>query len=55
VDKALALSYLISNHINKVDRSPLLIGAGDSASDLPFMKLCQLCLAPSQSQIIQEF
>lgn len=54
IDKALALSYLINNHITKVDKAPLLIGAGDSLSDLPFMKLCQLCLAPSQSQIIQE-
>lgn len=54
IDKAHALSYLIENHISVVDKAPFLMGAGDSNSDIPFMKLCHIAIAPTHSQIIQQ-
>ncbi len=52
ISKAHALIWLLKNHIKKIDNEPFLIGAGDSDSDMPFMRLCHMCLSPSDSQII---
>lgn len=52
ISKQHALSWLLKNYIKPLDNEPFLIGAGDSDSDMPFMRLCHMCLSPSDSQII---
>lgn len=40
------------NRLPDTDKRPIW-GMGDSVSDLPFMRLCQMMVAPSSSQITQ--
>lgn len=54
VSKEHALSYMLENVINKESKTPFLIGAGDSHSDMPFMRMCHWCMTPSTSQIMQQ-
>lgn len=53
LNKETAFAYLGTEIIKKEDKDAFLIGAGDSDSDLPFMRLCHWCMAPSNSQIIK--
>ena len=49
--KARAVSYLI-NHLQNLYTEPLLfLGAGDSVTDVPFLKLCDFALTPKASLI----
>jgi hydroxymethylpyrimidine pyrophosphatase-like HAD family hydrolase len=50
-DKARAVSYLIE-HLRRAYTEPLLfMGAGDSVTDIPFLKLCDFVLTPKTSRI----
>ena len=54
INKAAALAYLKESIIKQYDPDSFLIGAGDSNSDVPFLKLCDWVMAPSNSQIIMQ-
>lgn len=52
--KANAVQYLM-NHLKSLHTEPLLfIGLGDSISDLPFLKLCDFSITPTQSHIYRK-
>ncbi len=53
INKAEAVSYLITQW--QTDADFVSIGVGDSTSDLAFMRLCDLWLTPTQSQLDQCF
>ncbi len=47
--KERAVKFLLENLLNTKDM--LIVGAGDSLSDLPFMHLCDYAIHPSKSEI----
>ncbi|MFK7857779.1 MAG: hypothetical protein AB8B64_03090 [Granulosicoccus sp.] len=51
ISKAIAVRYLLDKL--KSRQSLLSIGVGDSTSDLGFMRLCDMWMTPTQSQIDQ--
>lgn len=51
ISKALAVEYVMSQL--QTEDSLFSIGLGDSTTDLEFMRLCDLWMTPSQSQIDQ--
>lgn len=51
ISKAIAVTYLLQNL--QAEEALFTVGIGDSASDLEFMRLCDVWLTPSQSQIDQ--
>lgn len=53
INKSAAVSHLIERY-RQEDRNLLILGAGDSLSDLPFMSLCHYALIPPQSQIFEQ-
>ena len=52
--KARAVSHLIEQLRAHQELRPLIIGLGDSVSDLPFLKLCDFALTPQDSHIQRE-
>ena len=52
ISKENACKYLIEHKLNHLDPL-LLIGVGDSCTDLPFMHLCDYAIYPKNSQIQQ--
>lgn len=53
INKAAAVSYLLTQW--QAQSNFVTIGVGDSTSDLAFMRLCDLWLTPTQSQLDQCF
>lgn len=53
-NKARAVSHLLDILRSDLTNTPLVIGLGDSISDLSFLKLCDFALTPQHSQIQQE-
>ncbi len=51
-DKSHATRYLLDEIINVQDKNAFTIGAGDSNTDLDFMQLCDYCITPSNSQLL---
>ncbi|MFK7992644.1 MAG: hypothetical protein AB8B87_00805 [Granulosicoccus sp.] len=51
ISKAIATEYLLEKI--RSEKAVLTVGVGDSASDLGFMRLCDVWLTPTRSQIDQ--
>ncbi len=51
VDKVNAVDFLLETYFN--DEPRLIVGAGDSLSDLPFLRICDFALIPQSSQLLQ--
>jgi hypothetical protein len=51
LDKAPAAQYFLENHLPKAPWEYLLLGLGDSLSDLGFVSLCDFIVTPSQGQL----
>ncbi|MDR2076936.1 MAG: hypothetical protein LBP61_08430 [Desulfovibrio sp.] len=51
--KAAAVSYFQETYVTPAMEDPLLIGAGDSFSDLGFLRQCAYMLLPSASQLAE--
>lgn len=51
ISKAIAVEYLLT--ILQSEETVFTVGVGDSASDLEFMRLCDVWMTPTQSQIDQ--
>lgn len=47
-----AVRHVLDNHLAAGPR--LTIGIGDSLSDVPFLRLCDFLMAPSQSQLVEQ-
>jgi hydroxymethylpyrimidine pyrophosphatase-like HAD family hydrolase len=51
-DKGYAVEYLNNVIIKNQDKKAFTIGAGDSNTDINFMQMCNYCITPSNSQIL---
>ncbi|MFK8082357.1 MAG: HAD hydrolase family protein [Granulosicoccus sp.] len=53
ISKAIAVKYLLTRL--QASEALFTVGIGDSASDLEFMRLCDVWMTPTRSQIDQKF
>ncbi|MGV8122670.1 MAG: hypothetical protein AB2L14_23160 [Candidatus Xenobiia bacterium LiM19] len=54
INKASAVSHLIEGYSARTCETIVTVGMADSVSDVPFMSLCDYCIIPKNSQIMNE-